>query len=64
MKLDQLKENWSNLPIIIRILFILLIIAFIYDLITGIAFSIFFSVILLLFIIAEIYYWFINRKKE
>ncbi|MEE1156702.1 MAG: hypothetical protein U0K80_04735 [Methanobrevibacter sp.] len=64
MKLDQLKENWSNQPIIIRILFILLIIAFIYDLITGIAFSIFFSVILLLFIIAEIYYWFINRKKE
>jgi len=64
MKLDQLKENWSNLPIIIRILFILLIIAFIYDLITGIAFSIFFSIILLLFIIAEIYYWFINRKKE
>ena len=35
MKLDQLKENWSNQPIIIRILFILLIIAFIYDLITG-----------------------------
>lgn len=64
MKLDQLKENWSKLPIIIRILFILLIIAFIYDLITGIAFSIFFSVCLLLLIIAEVYYWFINKKEE
>ncbi len=64
MKLDKVKENWSKLPIIIRILFILLIIAFIYDLITGYAFSIFFSICLLLLIIAELYYWFTNKKEE
>ncbi len=64
MDLDQIKENWSNQPIIIRILLILLIIAFIYDMITGIAFSIFFSACLILLIIAEIYYWFVNRKED
>jgi len=64
MKSDKVKENWSNLPIIIRILFILLIIAFIYDLITGYAFSIFFSVCFILLIIAELYYWFTNKKEE
>ena len=62
MKFDQIKKNWSKQPIVIRILFILLVIAFIYDLITGQAFSIFFSVFLILLIIAEIYYWFINKK--
>ena len=64
MKLDKVKENWSKQPIIIRIVFILLIIAFIYDLITGYAFSIFFSICLLLLIIAEFYYWFTNQKEE
>lgn len=64
MDLDQIKKNWSDQPIIIRILLILLIIAFIYDMITGIAFSIFFSVCLILLIIAEIYYWFVNRKED
>ena len=64
MNFDQIKKNWSDQPIIIRILFILLIIAFIYDMITGIAFSIFFSVCLILLIIAEIYYWFVNRKED
>lgn len=64
MKLDKVKENWSKQPIIIRIVFILLIIAFIYDLITGYAFSIFFSICLLLLIIAELYYWFTNKKEE
>ncbi len=61
MDWDQLKKNWSNQPIVIRILLILLIIAFIYDMVTGQAFSIFFSVTLLLFIIAEIAYWFKNK---
>ena len=63
MELDKIKENWSKLPIIIRILLILLIIAFIYDLVTGYAFSIFFSTCLLLLIIAEFYYWF-TKKEE
>lgn len=62
MDWNQLKKNWSEQPIILRILLILLIIAFIYDLVTGDTFSIFFSTALLLFIIAEIYYWF--KKKE
>ncbi|MBR5954591.1 MAG: hypothetical protein IK021_04145 [Methanobrevibacter sp.] len=64
MTLDEVKENWSKQPIIIRILFILLIIAFIYDLVTGKAFSIIFSVCLLLFIAAEIYYWLFDKKEE
>ncbi len=63
MNLDKVKENWSKQPKIIRILFILLIIAFIYDLITGDAFSIFFSICLLALIIAELYYWF-TKKEE
>ena len=60
--LEELKQNISNQPIIIRILFILLLISFIYDLYTGKAFGIFFSVFLLLFIIAAVYYWFKNRE--
>ena len=63
MNLDKVKENWSKQPKIIRILFILLIIAFIYDLITGDAFSIFFSICLLALKIAEFYYWF-TKKEE
>lgn len=54
--LDEIKKNWSKQPIIIRILFIILVIAFIYDLITGKAFSLFFSVTLLLFVFAELFY--------
>lgn len=64
MTLKKAKENWSKQPIIIRILFILLLIAFIYDLVTGDAFSIFFSVTLILFIIAEIVNWFFYKKEE
>ncbi len=64
MTLDEIKENWSKQPIIIRILLILLIIAFIYDLVTGKAFSIIFAVCLLLFIAAEIGYWLSDKKKE
>lgn len=60
--LEELKENFSKQPTIIKILFILLLISFIYDLVTGKAFGIFFSVFLLLFIIAEIVYWFKNRE--
>lgn len=62
MDWNQIKENWSNQPIVIRILLILLIIAFIYDLVSGYAFSIFFSVTLLALIIAEFAYWF--KKKD
>jgi membrane-bound ClpP family serine protease len=64
MTLDEIKENWSNQPPIIRILLILLIIAFIYDLITGKAFSIIFAVCLILFIAAEIWYWLFDKKEE
>lgn len=64
MTLKKAKENWSKQPIIIRILFILLLIAFIYDLVTGDAFSIFFSATLILFIIAEIVNWFFYKKEE
>lgn len=64
MTLNELKENWSKQPMPIRILLILLIIAFIYDLVTGKAFSIIFSICLLLFIAAEIYYWFLDKKEE
>ena len=64
MTLKKAKENWSKQPIIIRILFILLIIAFIYDMVTGDAFSIFFSVTLLLLIIAEVVNWFFYKKEE
>ncbi len=63
MDWNQLKKNWSEQPIILRILLILLIIAFIYDMVSGNAFSIFFSTCLLLLIIAEIYYWF-KKKKD
>ena len=63
MTLDEVKENWSKQPIIIRILFILLVIAFIYDIVTGDAFSIFFSVTLILFIIAEIVNWFYKKEE-
>ena len=48
---------------IILIVLGLVIIAFIYDLITGDAFSIFFSICLLALIIAELYYWF-TKKEE
>ena len=64
MTLKKAKENGSKQPIIIRILFILLLIAFIYDIVTGDAFSIFFSVTLILFIIAEIVNWFFYKKEE
>ena len=64
MTLKKAKETWSKQPIIIRILFILLIIAFIYDMVTGDAFSIFFSVTLLLLIIAEVVNWFFYKKEE
>lgn len=64
MTLKKAKENWSKQPIIIRILFILLLIAFIYDIVTGDTFSIFFSVTLILFIIAEIVNWFFYKKEE
>jgi hypothetical protein len=64
MTLKKAKENWSKQPLIIRILFILLIIAFIYDIVTGDAFSIFFSVTLILFIIAELVNWLFYRKEE
>lgn len=64
MTLDEMKENWSNQPPIIRILLILLIIAFIYDLITGKAFSIIFAVCLILFIAAETWYWLFDKKEE
>lgn len=64
MTLDELKKNWSKQPLIIRILFILLIIAFIYDLITGIAFSIVFSICLLLFVGSEIGYWLLSKKEK
>ena len=62
MDWNQLKKNWSEQPIIIRILLILLIISFIYDMVSGQAFSIFFSVSLLLFIIAEVFYWFKGKE--
>ena len=64
MTLDELKKNWSKQPLIIRILFILLIIAFIYDLVTGKAFGIMFSICLLLFIGAEIGYWLFYKKEK
>jgi membrane-bound ClpP family serine protease len=64
MTLDELKKNWSKQPLIIRILFILLIIAFIYDLVTGKAFGIMFSICLLLFIGAEIGYWLSDKKEK
>ena len=62
MDWDQIKKNWSDQPIVIRILLILLIIAFIYDLVTGQSFSIFFSVTLLALFFAEFAYWF--KKKD
>lgn len=52
--LEEFKENWSKQPIIIRILFIVLVIAFIYDMVTGNPLSIFFSTALILLIIAEV----------
>lgn len=64
MTLEEFKENWSKQPIIIRILFILLIIAFIYDMITGNPFSIFFSAALILLIIAEAVNWLFYKKEE
>ena len=64
MTLEEKKKNWSKQPIIIRILFILLIIAFIYDLVTGKAFSIIFSICLVLFIASEIGYWLLDKKEK
>lgn len=64
MTLKETMENWSKLPIIIRILFILLVIAFIYDMVTGKAFSIFFSILFILLIIAELFYWLKSKKEE
>ena len=61
MTLDEVKKNWSKQPIIIRILFI---IAFIYDLVTGKAFSIIFSICLVLFIASEIGYWLLDKKEK
>ncbi|MBE6511060.1 MAG: hypothetical protein J6B73_06815 [Methanobrevibacter sp.] len=61
--LDQIKENWNKNPLIIRVTFILLVISFIYDMVTGQTFSIFFSVCLLLFIIAELVNWFYYKKE-
>ena len=64
MTLDEVKKNWSKQPIIIRILFILLIMAFIYDLVTGKAFDIIFSICLVLFFAAEIGYWLLDKKEK
>ena len=61
--LDEAKDNFNKVPIIIRILFVLLVIAFIYDMVTGNPFSIYFAIVLLLFIIAEVYYWFTGKKE-
>ena len=63
MTLDEIKKNWSKQPKPIRILFILLIIAFIYDLVTGKTFSAVFAICLLLFIIAEFGYWLLDKKE-
>ena len=62
MDWNQIKKNWSEKPIIIKITLILLIIAFIYDIYTGQAFSIFFSICLLLYILAVVIYWFKEKK--
>ena len=63
MTLDEIKKNWSKQPKPIRILSILLIISFIYDLVTGQTFSIIFSICLLLFFIAEFGYWLFDKEE-
>lgn len=62
--LNQTIENWSKQPLIIRILFILVIIAFIYDMLTGIAFSIYFAASFLSLTVAEFIYWLVYTKEE
>ena len=61
--LDEIKENFNKHPLIIKILFILLVISFIYDMVTGNAFSPFFSGCLLLLIIAEFVNWFLYKEE-
>ena len=62
--LDQIKQNFNRHPLIIRILFILLVIAFFYDIVTGEAFSIYFTICLILLVVAEIVNWLFYKKEE
>ena len=61
--LEKIKDNFQRQPIILKLLYALLIISFLYDLFTGKAFSMFFTISLLLFIVAEFVY-FIFYKEE
>ena len=61
--LDNLKENFSKKPMLIKVLYVLLVLTFIYDIVTGNPFSIYFSIALLLFIIGEVAYWLVGKNK-
>lgn len=62
--LDEYKDNFRSHPLVIKIIFILLVISFFYDIFTGQAFSIYFSVCLISLIVAELVNWLFFSKKE
>ena len=62
--LDEFKETFRSHPLIIRIIFVLLVISFFYDICTGHAFSIYFTVCLIALIVAELVNWLFFKKEE
>ncbi|MCR5027501.1 MAG: hypothetical protein K6A34_08715 [Methanobrevibacter sp.] len=62
--LDEYKDTFRSHPLIIKIIFILLVISFFHDIITGEAFSIYFSVCLISLVVAEIVNWLFYSEKE
>ncbi len=62
--LEDLKNRFNEKPVIIRILYCLVVIAFVYELIKGIGFGIYFSLAFLSLIIAEFINWFFFKKEE